>query len=58
MEKTNEMLIERKTALSIIKRLRKESPYFDDEHYNRLIDDIAVDFGLRNPDTGEEIEEV
>ena len=58
MEKTNEMPIERKMALSIIKRLRKESSYFDDEHYDRLIDDIPVDFGLRNPDTGEEIEEV
>ena len=58
MKKTDKILIEQKTALSIIKRLRKESSYFDDGYYDRLIDDIAVDFGLRNPDTGEEKESI
>lgn len=42
----------KETAKEIVKRLRNKDSYFDDPRYDQMVDDIAVDFGLRNPYTG------
>lgn len=30
----------------IVERLRKEDAYFDDYHYDQLLDDIELDYGV------------